>query len=945
MYKVMKTKKLMGCLILSLISWGMYAQGQLISRLPEGGIGKQIVSIHSSSGQVNTEENAANLLVTNTTGNNTKWCQTDFDQPWVIFELSDYYNVDKFVFEDVVPFEGSGYANVEGYQIYVTNEPYDDVMGGWDDSDWKLVVDKTSEQAVFDVKTDELTTPEKARYVKFQVTQKGTRPNGNVDNAIRIYSFDIYGTFAEKIDRGNLVSVGKTIMTFYNALNVREVPIHILDANMSYIYNKWCFANLNDDENYKYVIIDLEKRYDITQFNVWDAKSVESGDNLSGCNIYVSTWSPNLSLISTIEDTNDCWTKIVDSNDDSDIKEYTGASEYWLPEEATVTGRFVKLEFPYDKVVGTSRVFQFEVFGTETVIPDDDATLSLLTVSAGALSPSFSGNETNYTLDVDKEVDKLVINAAATHDEATVTGAGEQTVNIGNDNVFEIEVTAKDGVTTKKYTITVTRADKSKVATLSTLSVSTGYLSPEFKPDVLEYAVDVASNVRNITLNATSANNATIEGLGNKTLSGAKNTFEITVIAEDGQTTEVYTVTVYVAPEGLISVSRSDGRGKRIVNIHSYSGKVSDTENPYKLLIGERLNTNGDKGNKWCDANDNYSWVIFSLPDIYYIDRIVFRDGELMESDNERVANVLNYAILVSTTGTDDSDFDEVLYASGGENINSEDIDADARYVKIEFYGNGNTVWIYGVDIYGALSERVDREGVVSVGKTIADYNFAWSDRETPANLIDGNIDRIEYNEWEDEIIVKHDPWAVDRSHNGAWVTIDLEAVYDIDKFILYDAADWITDYQVSVSMDNQNWAPAIEAADFDSIQLDPKPWVLAAPARGRYVKLEVPVASQNGSFTRIREFEVYGTYVTGIQSVEVDGDNLSVYPNPVARGESLQINTSGTLKLYSLQGALIHQQTISGSGSLATDQLAPGCYILQIANETGNRNAKLIVK
>ncbi|MDR1120540.1 MAG: discoidin domain-containing protein, partial [Dysgonamonadaceae bacterium] len=791
----MRTKKLMGCFILSLISWGMYAQGQLISRLPEGGIGKQIVSIHSSSGQAAAGENAINLLIANTTGNNTKWCDNTNAQPWVIFELLDYYNVDKFVYEDVTPFEAK--ANVDGYQIYVTDQPYDDVIGGWDDSDWELVVDKTSGQGDLTVKTDVLATPKKARYVKFLVTQKGIYPDGSFDNAVRIYSFDIYGTFAEKIDRGNLVSVGKTIMAFYDAFNVREVPIHILDANMSYIYNKWCFRELNDNENYKYVVIDLEKQYDISRFKVWDAQSVESGDNLLGCNIYVSTWSPNLSLISTIEDTNDCWTEIVDSEGEEydNIKEYTSTSSSWRPSTSTVTGRFVKLEFPYDKVVGTSRIFQFEVFGTETVIPDNDATLSLLTVSAGALSPSFSGNETNYTLDVDKEVDKLVINAAATNTGATVIGTGEHALTIGNNNVFNIEVTAKDGVTKKTYTLTVTRADKSKIATLSSLSVSTGYLSPEFKPDVLKYAVDVASNVRNITLNATSTDaNATIEGLGNKTLSGAENEFEITVIAEDRQTTEVYTVTVYVAPEGLISVSRPDGRGKRIANIHSYSGKVNDTENPYKLLLGKRLNTNGDTGNKWCD-NSGEHWVIFSLPDIYHIDRIVFRDGRLMEPNNGNVHNVEGYDILVSTTGTKDlygdSDFSEVVWESGkaDENTKEEEIDADARYVKINFYGEVGTIWIYGVDIYGTLAERVDRDGVVSVGKTIADYNFAWSDRETPANLIDGNIDRIEYDENYDEIAVKHDPWAINRDHNGAWVTIDLEDVYDINKFVLYDAA------------------------------------------------------------------------------------------------------------------------------------------------------------
>lgn len=57
-------------------------------------------------------------------------------------------------------------------------------------------------------------------------------------------------------------------------------------------------------------------------------------------------------------------------------------------------------------------------------------------------------------------------------------------------------------------------------------------------------------------------------------------------------------MTMIVTPDDLISVSALDGRGKRIVNIYSCSGKASDSENAYKLLLNKD-EINNNKSNKW----------------------------------------------------------------------------------------------------------------------------------------------------------------------------------------------------------------------------------------------------------------------------------------------------------------------------------------------------------
>jgi LPXTG-motif cell wall-anchored protein len=83
-------------------------------------------------------------------------------------------------------------------------------------------------------------------------------------------------------------------------------------------------------------------------------------------------------------------------------------------------------------------------------------------------------------------------------------------------------------------------------ATLSNLSVSAGTLSPVFASGTEEYGVEVPYSASSITLTAeTTDANATVTGdVGAKSLNVGQNKFEITVTAEDGIATKIYTVIV-----------------------------------------------------------------------------------------------------------------------------------------------------------------------------------------------------------------------------------------------------------------------------------------------------------------------------------------------------------------------------------------------------------------
>jgi hypothetical protein len=87
---------------------------------------------------------------------------------------------------------------------------------------------------------------------------------------------------------------------------------------------------------------------------------------------------------------------------------------------------------------------------------DNDATLNDLTVNIGKLTPVFSPDVTDYTVNVSNTATSISVTGTANHSNATVEGDGDQLLDVGNNDI-NIVVTAEDGITTKTYTVTVIR--------------------------------------------------------------------------------------------------------------------------------------------------------------------------------------------------------------------------------------------------------------------------------------------------------------------------------------------------------------------------------------------------------------------------------------------------------------------------------------------------------
>lgn len=87
-----------------------------------------------------------------------------------------------------------------------------------------------------------------------------------------------------------------------------------------------------------------------------------------------------------------------------------------------------------------------------------DATLKSLQVSPGTLTPQFSPEVDTYSVTVGTDVEKLIVTAQCTDENAANVVSGYEDLQMGENRVT-CKVTAQDGETTKEYVIVVTKAE------------------------------------------------------------------------------------------------------------------------------------------------------------------------------------------------------------------------------------------------------------------------------------------------------------------------------------------------------------------------------------------------------------------------------------------------------------------------------------------------------
>lgn len=193
---------------------------------------------------------------------------------------------------------------------------------------------------------------------------------------------------------------------------------------------------------------------------------------------------------------------------------------------------------------------------TEKPEESSDKTLKSLTIDGEySLTPEFSADVTEYTLNVPEEVTTLDIDAVPTDDNAKVEITGNDQLLDGV-NTIEIKVTAEDG-TARTYKISVTKGAFSNIG-LTELSIDGYTLTPEFSTDVYEYTLEINDlTVTNLNVNAIAdQENAIVEIVGNTDLKPGENIITILVKSEEGEEVATYQIVVNIVEkpeEQLIS--------------------------------------------------------------------------------------------------------------------------------------------------------------------------------------------------------------------------------------------------------------------------------------------------------------------------------------------------------------------------------------------------------
>jgi hypothetical protein len=187
--------------------------------------------------------------------------------------------------------------------------------------------------------------------------------------------------------------------------------------------------------------------------------------------------------------------------------------------------------------------------------------LASLSVTPGTLQPSFSGANTQYTVDLANNVTSVTVTAqpAVAGDSVNIEGQSRtsHTVDLGDPgSTTPVSIiVSESGTNSRTYTVLLKRADLAGNNSLQNLTVSPGTPPLDFNENNLSYAVSVPNNVNSVTVTPTLQDPAaTMTVNGQPTTSGQARTISlnpagqstnitILVKAQD-QTEKPYTITV-----------------------------------------------------------------------------------------------------------------------------------------------------------------------------------------------------------------------------------------------------------------------------------------------------------------------------------------------------------------------------------------------------------------
>ena len=221
-----------------------------------------------------------------------------------------------------------------------------------------------------------------------------------------------------------------------------------------------------------------------------------------------------------------------------------------------------------------------------------------------------AGADGVYKHNVENEVTETTLSVRANNENATITGEGSKTLNVG-DNTFEIVVSVGEEKT--KYTVVVNRA-KSDVKTIEEITVNG--TSVDYDEDENAYVITVNDKTAKVAVTLTSKVASYVIDPEVGTLKEGDNEFEITVTAENGSEATYVLVIKLVLPTYSVTYAGNIGGAvtsetftykhgnAQTLNV-TLDGKYTQSYN--KITVTYKV---GNGAEKTAVLDDNYGFTV-----------------------------------------------------------------------------------------------------------------------------------------------------------------------------------------------------------------------------------------------------------------------------------------------------------------------------------------------
>ena len=240
----------------------------------------------------------------------------------------------------------------------------------------------------------------------------------------------------------------------------------------------------------------------------------------------------------------------------------------------------------------------YKIYITRNDVRSTNNYLKSVTLSSGTIN--FNKTTNFYTVNVDKNVDKIKITGALDDSKAKfVSGFGPREVSLspGNNTIYIKVENEKNEQRT--YTFNINRDDgRDSEAFLKSLEVNLGEIN--FKPDKLNYNLSVEYKKQKIKIDAKAkSDKAKVTIDGDTNLKVGKNVFKVNVLAENGAKV-TYTITVTRKKEGETLSSNNYIKSLKV------DGKNIDFKKTVSNYTIETTNDRLDISLKLEDKNASY---------------------------------------------------------------------------------------------------------------------------------------------------------------------------------------------------------------------------------------------------------------------------------------------------------------------------------------------------